>query len=59
MSNIDFFVKLRDAVQMTADAANEQLEKMAPLGVKYNKRVFDNLMWETKSGTKGDCQQTQ
>jgi hypothetical protein len=30
MSDVAFVVKLRDAAQMIADAADEYLEKMAP-----------------------------
>ena len=30
MSDAEFFFKLRDAAQLIADAANEQLEKVAP-----------------------------
>lgn len=58
MSSVDFLVKLRDAAQMMADAANEQLEKMAPPEVKYNEEDFDKLFWETKEGSKGPYQQT-
>ena len=50
MSNIEFLVKLRDAAEMIADAANEQLEKMAPPEVKYGEKDFDSLKWETKAG---------
>ena len=58
MSSVDFLVKLRDAAQMMADAANEQLEKMAPPSVKYGEKDFDALFWETKQGSKGEYQQT-
>lgn len=58
MSSVEFLVKLRDAAQMITDATNEQLEKMAPSEVKYGEKDFDSLKWETKSGTKGEYQQT-
>jgi vacuolar-type H+-ATPase subunit E/Vma4 len=56
--SVEFLVKLRDATQMIADAANEQLEKMTPSEVRYGENDFDSLKWETKSGTKGEYQQT-
>lgn len=55
MSSIDFLVKLRDAAQMIADAANEELEKKAPPEVKED---FDKLSWEAKQGSKGPYEQT-
>lgn len=58
MSSVEFLVKLREAAQMIADAANEQLEKMTPPEVKYDEKDFASLKWETKSGTKGEYQQT-
>jgi len=57
MSSVEFLVKLRDAAQMIADAATEQLEKMTPPEVKYDNKDFENLKYETKSGSKGDYQQ--
>jgi len=56
--SVEFYVKVRDAGQMLADAANEQLEKMAPSEVKYGEKDFDSLKWETKTGTKAEYQQT-
>jgi len=58
MSNVDFLVKLRDATQMIADAANEQLEKMKPPEVKHSEQDFDMLAWSEKEGTKGKYEQT-
>lgn len=58
MSSVDFLVKLRDAAQMIADAANEQLEKMAPPEVKHSPEDFDKLFWEEREGTKGPFQRT-
>jgi len=54
----EFYVKMRDEHQMIADGCNEQLEKMTPSEVKYNKKDLDNLKWQTKSGAKGEYQQT-
>lgn len=56
--SVEFVVKLRDAVQMIADAANEQLEKMAPPETKYGDKDFDKLVWEDLQGTKGPFQRT-
>lgn len=56
--SVDFLVKLRDAAQMIADAANEQVEKMAPVEVKYGEKDFDKLFWEDRQGSKGPFQRT-
>lgn len=56
--SVDFYVKARDGAQLIADAANEQLEKMAPPSVKYGEKDFDNLKWKTKEGIKADYQET-
>lgn len=58
MSSVDFLVKLRDAAQMMADAANEQLEKMTPPEVKHGEADFDKLFWENLQGSKGPFQRT-
>lgn len=58
MSNVEFLVKLRDATQQIADAANEALEKMAPPEIKHNKEDFDKLFWEDLQGSKGPFQRT-
>jgi len=58
MSEVPFLVKLRDAATMIADAANEQLEKIAPPEAKYDEKDFDSLFWESKEGSKGPFQQT-
>ncbi len=58
MSSVDFLVKLRDAAQMMADAANEELEKRTPLEVKYDEKDFDKLFWEDREGNKGPFQRT-
>jgi len=55
---VDFLVKLRDAGAMIMDAANEQLEKIAPPNVKYGEKDFEKLSWTVKEGTKGDYEQT-
>ena len=56
--SVEFVLKLRDACQMIADAANEYLEKEAPVNVKAKTEDFNKLSWEIKSGTKGDYEQT-
>lgn len=58
MSSVDFLVKLRDAAAMIMDAANEQLEKMAPAEVKYDEKDFEKLFWEDQQGRKGPFQRT-
>lgn len=54
----DFLVKLRDAGQMIADAANELLKSMAPseLGLEneptsVQELIFATLKWDGQKGT--------
>jgi hypothetical protein len=56
---VEFLVKLRDASQMIADAANEYLETFAPPGAKENKQpatvqeaTFSTLRFEPQQGAK-------
>ncbi len=55
----DFLVKLRDASQMIADAANELLEAMAPPEIEQEKEqtaleeaTFTILKWEAQKGAR-------
>lgn len=56
MSNVDFLVKLRDAAQMMADAADEYLEKLAPADTKQataiKEETFTILNFEKQQGAK-------
>ena len=57
--SLEFLVKLRDALQMGADACQERIEKMEPkISVKPNTQEVDKLPWETKQGSKGNYFQT-
>lgn len=50
---MEFLVKLRDAAQLIADAANEYLERLAPADKgKYN-WGFDKIQWVQAEGSKG------
>ncbi len=56
---VEFLVKLRDASQMIADAANEYLETFAPPGTKDAKQpaavqeiTFSTLRFEAQQGAK-------
>jgi len=49
--SLEFFIRVRDA-------CNEEIERMTPPEVKYDKKDFDDLKWGTKEGTKGEYQQT-
>jgi hypothetical protein len=55
---LEFLIKLRDGATMIADAAQEQLEKLAPCDVKHDLKDFASLRWETKQGTKASYEQT-
>jgi hypothetical protein len=57
MSQIDFLVKMRDAACMIKDACEEQLEKLAPPGVKQTsaavkEETFNILKWDPQEGAK-------
>jgi hypothetical protein len=57
MSQIDFLVKMRDAACMMKDACEEQLEKLAPSGVKetlaaVKEEAFNILKWDAQEGAK-------
>jgi len=54
MDKIDFLVKVRDGFMMAADAINEYLEDLAPLGV----RGWDpaKIKWEETQGPSGPYQ---
>lgn len=55
--SVEFLVKLHDAGQLIADAANDYLETMTP---KQSQQLpdFDTLTWEKRTGTKGEYEQT-
>ena len=59
MSSIDFLVKLRDAGQIIADAANEQLEKMAPKGDKAASWNPDKIKWTEAQGSSGTYERSE
>jgi hypothetical protein len=56
MSSIDFLIKLRDAAQMIADAANEHLKKLAPNETTQTTAVkeetFNTLKFERQQGAR-------
>lgn len=60
MSEVDFLVKLRDGATIIADACQERLEKLSPIGPQESKENLDfsSLTWEKKTGTKGEFEQT-
>ena len=56
---VDFLVKLRDAGQMIADAANEPLKSMAPPDpglenepAAVKETTFTTLKWDAQTGSK-------
>lgn len=58
MASVEFLVKLRDAAQLMADAANEYLERLTPPDAKDDPKKFDALFWENLNGAKGPFQRT-
>ena len=57
MSEIEFFVKLRDASAIILDACNEMLEAKAPVK-EFGPEDFDKLDWSQQNGAKGPYLQT-
>jgi len=51
--SVEFLIKLRDAAQMMADAADEQLEKMAPPETKTVVWNPEKIIWKEATGSKG------
>ena len=52
MASVEFLVKLRDAAQLMADAANEYLERLAPKDEKHNWDP-NKIPWKEAQGTRG------
>jgi len=56
MSNVDFLLKLRNAAQLIADAANEYIQKLAPTETKQDsavkEEIFTILNFEKQQGAK-------
>ena len=53
MITIEFMVKLHDAAQMMADAANEYLERQEPTAEANNKWNPEKIVWKQAQGSKG------
>ena len=58
MSSVEFLVKLRDAAQMMADAANEYLERLKPPEAKEYDWNPDKIKWTQAEGSKGPYQRS-
>lgn len=56
--SVEFLVKLRDAAQMIADAANDYLEKESPVNDRDKTEDLEKLEWTEIEGTKSPYQQT-
>jgi hypothetical protein len=57
MSEADFLVKLRDGAIMMSDAAQERLEKLAPVGGA--KWTPDKITWTKAEGTSGPYEKSE
>jgi len=53
LSSVEFLVKLRDAAQMMADAANEYLERLAPKDEAKHNWDPSKIQWKEAQGTRG------
>lgn len=51
--NIDFLVKIRDAGQIIADAANEYLEKLGPKDTRACSWNPERIQWKSAQGSHG------
>jgi len=56
--SVEFVLKLRDAAQMIADAAEEYLQKEAPADVRAKTEDFNKLSWAEIEGSKSPYEQT-
>ena len=54
--SIETLFKLRDAIQMAADALNEELEKHAPSDVKATEWEPSEIKWVEAEGMRGPYQ---
>lgn len=56
MSSAEFLVKLRDGLQMAADACQEHFEKLMPPEARetgLHEEPYDKLAWKSGEGKKG------
>lgn len=51
--SVEFLLKLRDAAQMMADAANEQLERLAPKETEELKWDPSKIQFKAANGARG------
>lgn len=58
LSSVDFLVKLRDAAQMMADAANEYIERLAPKDEKHDWDAL-KIRWTQAEGSKGPYERSE
>ena len=59
MSSVDFLVKLRDAAQLMADAANEYLERLAPKDEAKGNWDPSKIQWSQAEGSKGPYERSE
>ena len=51
--SVETLLKLRDAIQMAADALNEELEKHAPAETKELEWIPEEIKWVQAEGKRG------
>lgn len=58
---VDFFVKMRDAFTMIAEATNDYVESLAPAGVREEKAAWnpEKIVWTQKTGQRGPYEQSE
>ena len=58
---VDFLVKLRDALSIAAEATNDYVESLAPAGVREEKAAWnpDKIVWSEAEGTHGKYERSE
>ena len=58
---VDFLVRLRDALTMAAEATNDYVESLAPPGVREEKAAWnpEKIAWTQKTGARGAYEQSE
>jgi len=58
---VDFFVKIRDAFTMAAEATNDYVESLAPAGVREEKAAWnpEKIVWNEAEGTHGKYERSE
>lgn len=59
MASVDFVIKVRDAAQMLADAANEYLERLTPPEAGEHNWDASKIKWVQAEGASGPYERSE